>query len=86
MRPRDTIHPWRWVLHVPAKIRGHDRGAPQSGVRAGKLEIGAFGPLGYVLAHQVADAQAVAAFADANGQTAAYTASITTWPAPASPA
>jgi phosphonate transport system substrate-binding protein len=49
-------------------------------MRAGKLEIGEFGPLGYVLAHQVADAQAVAAFADANGQPASYTASIATWP------
>src|ERR1700761_3887697 len=36
-------------------------------MRAGKLEIGEFGPLGYVLAHQVADAQGVATGADANG-------------------
>ena len=39
-----------------------------------------FGPLGYVLAHQVADAQAVATFADANGNPSTYTASIATWP------
>ena len=32
-------------------------------MRSGKLEIGEFGPLGYVLAHQVAKAQAVAGFA-----------------------
>ena len=49
-------------------------------MRAGKLELGQFGPLGYVLAHQVADAQAVATVADANGQPSSYTASIATWP------
>lgn len=49
-------------------------------MRAGKLEIGEFGPLGYVLAHQVADAQAIATFADANGHPSTYTASIATWP------
>jgi phosphonate transport system substrate-binding protein len=49
-------------------------------MRAGKLEIGQFGPLGYVLAHQVADAQAVATVADANGKPSTYTASIATWP------
>jgi phosphonate transport system substrate-binding protein len=49
-------------------------------MRAGKLEIGQFGPLGYVLAHQVADAQAVATVADANGKPSTYTASIVTWP------
>jgi phosphonate transport system substrate-binding protein len=49
-------------------------------MRAGKLEMGQFGPLGYVLAHQVADAQAVATVADANGKPSTYTASIATWP------
>jgi phosphonate transport system substrate-binding protein len=49
-------------------------------MRAGKLEIGQFGPLGYVLAHQVADAQAVATVADANGKPSTYTASVVTWP------
>ena len=33
-------------------------------MRNGKLEIGEFGPLGYVLAHEVAKAEAVAAFSD----------------------
>ena len=37
-------------------------------MRNGKLEIGEFGPLGYVLAHQVAKAEAVAAFADKEGK------------------
>src|SRR5580698_5390803 len=36
-------------------------------MRNGKLEIGEFGPLGYVLAHQVAKAEAVATFADPKG-------------------
>jgi phosphonate transport system substrate-binding protein len=49
-------------------------------MRAGKLEMGQFGPLGYVLAHQVAHAQAVATVADAHGNPSTYTASISTWP------
>ncbi|WP_206951781.1 phosphate/phosphite/phosphonate ABC transporter substrate-binding protein [Trinickia acidisoli] len=49
-------------------------------MRNDKLEIGEFGPLGYVLAHQVAHAQAVATFAGENGTPATYTASIVTWP------
>lgn len=49
-------------------------------MRNGKLEIGQFGPLGYVLAHQVADAEAVATVADANGNPSTYTASVVTWP------
>ncbi len=49
-------------------------------MRAGKLEMGQFGPLGYVLAHQVADAEAVATVADANGKPSTYFASIATWP------
>jgi phosphonate transport system substrate-binding protein len=49
-------------------------------MRAGKLEIGEFGPLGYVLAHQIAKAEAVAAFAGADGQPDHYWASIVTFP------
>jgi phosphonate transport system substrate-binding protein len=49
-------------------------------MRNDKLEFGEFGPLGYVLAHQVAHAEAVAAFAGENGQPASYYASIVTWP------
>ena len=48
-------------------------------MRNGKLDIGQFGPLGYVLAHQVAHAEAVATFADMNGKPSTYTASIVTW-------
>jgi phosphonate transport system substrate-binding protein len=49
-------------------------------MRNKKLEFGQFGPLGYVLAHQVANAQAVAAFQGADGKPASYYASIVTWP------
>jgi phosphonate transport system substrate-binding protein len=49
-------------------------------MRNGKLEIGEFGPLGYVLAHQVAKAQAVAAFGTKDGKPDTYWASIVTYP------
>jgi phosphonate transport system substrate-binding protein len=49
-------------------------------MRAGKLEVGEFGPLGYVLAHQVAKAEAVATFGNKQGQPETYTAGIVTWP------
>ena len=49
-------------------------------MRSGKLEVGEFGPLGYVLAHQVAKAEAVATFGDKQGQPETYTAGIVTWP------
>ena len=49
-------------------------------MRNGKLEFGQFGPLGYVLAHQVAHAEAVATFAGADKKPATYYASIVTWP------
>lgn len=45
-------------------------------MRAGQLEIGEFGPLGYVLAHQLAKAEPIAAFGDANGKPDTYTAGI----------
>ena len=49
-------------------------------MRNGRLEVGEFGPLGYVLAHEVAHAQAVATFGDAQGKPETYTAGIVTWP------
>jgi phosphonate transport system substrate-binding protein len=49
-------------------------------MRNGKLEIGEFGPLGYVLAHQVAKAEAIAAFGTADGKPDTYWASIVTYP------
>src|SRR5580704_11390348 len=50
-------------------------------MRNGKLEIGEFGPLGYVLAHQIAKAQAVAAFSNSEGKPDSYWASLVTYPA-----
>ncbi|MCI3208010.1 MULTISPECIES: phosphate/phosphite/phosphonate ABC transporter substrate-binding protein [Pandoraea] len=49
-------------------------------MRNNKLEFAQFGPLGYVLAHQVAHAEAVATFANENGSPQNYYASIVTWP------
>lgn len=49
-------------------------------MRSGKLEIGQFGPLGYVLAHQIAKAEAVAAFGTADGKVDTYWASLVTYP------
>jgi len=49
-------------------------------MRNGKLEIGEFGPLGYVLAHQIAKAEAVAAYANKEGKPDTYWASIVTYP------
>jgi phosphonate transport system substrate-binding protein len=45
---------------------------------AGHIQIGEFGPLGYILAHKIADAQPVAAFGDKNGKPDTYTAGIWT--------
>ena len=49
-------------------------------MRHGKLELAEFGPLGYVLAHQVAKAEAVAAFGSTDGKPVTYWASIVTYP------
>jgi phosphonate transport system substrate-binding protein len=49
-------------------------------MRNGKLELAEFGPLGYVLAHQVAKAEAIAAFGAADGKPVTYWASVITYP------
>src|SRR3974390_688587 len=49
-------------------------------MRNGKLELAEFGPLGYVLAHQVAKAEAVAAFGSTDGKPVTYWAGIVTYP------
>lgn len=41
-----------------------------------KLDIGIFGPLGYVFAEKRANAEALASFGDANGKLSSYTAGI----------
>jgi phosphonate transport system substrate-binding protein len=50
-------------------------------MRAGKLDVGEFGPLGYVLAKQVAHADVVATFGDAKNAPSTYYATIVTTPA-----
>lgn len=45
-------------------------------MRAGKLDMGEFGPLGYVFAHKLASAQPVAAFGDKNRKPVVYYAGI----------
>jgi phosphonate transport system substrate-binding protein len=47
-------------------------------MRAGKLDAGEFGPLGYVLAKQVARADVVATYSDAKGGPSTYFATIVT--------
>jgi phosphonate transport system substrate-binding protein len=48
-------------------------------MRAGKLEMGEFGPLGYVFAHKLAKAEPLVTFGDKEGATLTYTASVVTW-------
>ena len=48
-------------------------------MRNGKLELAEFGPLGYVLAHQVAKAEAIAAFGSTDGKSVTYWASLVTY-------
>lgn len=49
-------------------------------MRAGRLEVGEFSPFSYVLAHQMAKADVVATFSNAEGKPDTYTAGIVTWP------
>src|SRR5215471_14411278 len=49
-------------------------------MRNNKLDIAEFGPLAYVFAQKLANAEIVATFSDKDGQPATYTASIVTWP------
>jgi phosphonate transport system substrate-binding protein len=45
-------------------------------MKAGKLEIGEFGPLGYIFAHKLANAQSVAVFGTKDHKPVTYTAAI----------
>jgi phosphonate transport system substrate-binding protein len=68
-------------LGCPVKVEiGTSYTATIEAMRAGKIDAAEFGPLSYVLAHKLADAQAVATYANAQGQPDTYTASIVTWP------
>jgi phosphonate transport system substrate-binding protein len=49
-------------------------------MRSKKLDVGEFGPLGYVFAHELAKAEPVATFADKSGTPLTYYASIVTTP------
>jgi phosphonate transport system substrate-binding protein len=49
-------------------------------MRNDKLDIAEFGPLAYVFAQKLANAEIVSTFSDENGQPATYTASIVTYP------
>jgi phosphonate transport system substrate-binding protein len=49
-------------------------------MRSGKLDIAEFGPLAYVFAQKLANAELVATFSDADGNPATYYASIVSWP------
>ncbi|WP_043622619.1 phosphate/phosphite/phosphonate ABC transporter substrate-binding protein [Nonomuraea candida] len=53
-----------------------DYSAEVLAMRNGQLEMAQFGPLGYVFASTMADAQPVASFADAKGALTTYTAGI----------
>ena len=52
-------------------------------MRAGKLDVGEFGPLGYIFAHKLAKAQPVAVFGTAERKPVTYTAAL--WVPDASP-
>jgi phosphonate transport system substrate-binding protein len=45
-------------------------------MKAGRIDVGEFGPLGYIFAHAIANAQPVAVFADKNGKPVTYTAAL----------
>jgi phosphonate transport system substrate-binding protein len=64
-------------LHCPVHLFvTQNYTAEVEAMRAGKLDVAEFGPLGYVFAHSMADAQPVAAFGLANGQPVTYTAAL----------
>jgi phosphonate transport system substrate-binding protein len=49
-------------------------------MRAHRAELGQFGAFSYILAHQMAGAEAVATYAGPDGKPGSYYATITTWP------
>ena len=68
-------------LDCPVKVQfGTSYTATIEAMRAGRVEIGVYGAFSYVLAHQMAGAEAVAGYANKAGQPSTYTASIVTWP------
>jgi phosphonate transport system substrate-binding protein len=64
-------------LHCPVHLFvTQNYTAEVEAMRAGKLDVAEFGPLGYLFAHSMADAQPVAAFGLANGKPVTYTAAL----------
>lgn len=64
-------------LNCPVEVQvTEDYSAEVLAMQNGRLEIGIFGPLGYVFAEQRAGAEAVASFGDANGTLSSYTSGI----------
>ncbi|WP_371783492.1 phosphate/phosphite/phosphonate ABC transporter substrate-binding protein [Streptosporangium subroseum] len=64
-------------LNCPVELKiVEDYSAEVLAMRNGQLEMAQFGPLGFVFASQMADAQAVASFADATGALTTYTGGI----------
>ncbi|WP_145942585.1 phosphate/phosphite/phosphonate ABC transporter substrate-binding protein [Corynebacterium glyciniphilum] len=60
-----------------------DYSAEVLAMRNGSLNLGQFGPLGYVFADRIADAEPIVSFGDAEGKLSTYTAGI--WVAKDSP-
>ena len=64
-------------LGCPVKlIISNSYAAEISAMAGGQLEMGEFGPLGYILAHQISHAQPIAAFGDTSGKPDIYYAGI----------
>ncbi|GAA2309534.1 hypothetical protein GCM10010149_69600 [Nonomuraea roseoviolacea subsp. roseoviolacea] len=64
-------------LDCPVELKiVDDYAAEVLAMRNGQLELAQFGPLGYVFASRMADARAVASFADAKGALTSYTGGI----------
>ncbi|GAA3850690.1 hypothetical protein GCM10022243_15670 [Saccharothrix violaceirubra] len=64
-------------LNCPVELTvTEDYAAEVLAMENGKLDIGVFGPLGYVFASKRAKAEAVASFGEADGRLSSYTAGI----------
>lgn len=64
-------------LNCPVEVQvTEDYSAAVLAMRNEQVDVGIFGPLGFVFAHQRADAEALASFGDANGRLSSYTAAI----------
>nr|WP_296773522.1 phosphate/phosphite/phosphonate ABC transporter substrate-binding protein [Rhodococcus sp. (in: high G+C Gram-positive bacteria)] len=64
-------------LNCPVEVTVVDNYAAEVlAMRNGQLELGVFGPLGYVFASQEADARALASFGTAEGTLSSYTAGV----------